>query len=44
MDEFVSGQPHKNLVKEIQNFLNKNNKTRTLTSIDKLLKRKENDT
>ena len=41
MDEFVSGQPDKNLVKEIQRFVQKQNEIKTLTSINNLLKRKE---
>lgn len=41
MDEFASGQPHKNLVKEIQRFLDKKNAIKTLTSVNNLLKRKE---
>lgn len=41
MDAFVREQPQKNLVQEIQRFLNKNNKTKTLISMNNILKGKE---
>lgn len=43
MDEFVSGQPRKNLAKEIQSFLKKKGSIKTLTSLNNMLKRKQND-